>query len=486
MADADSKVQYTTVAFTPDQSNKPFVKTRKGTLYANVIPHAINESLEGEPQPFPRGRTQSLDRRQVPASKPPQPLEATYDVPPVELPPPVPTRFQSTEEPRPPNNDPFQPLERASPSPMSPVDPFFVDPFGSEQDEWSDPASFYERPPPPRPVLQSHMPLGRLENGSGDFNDDEEEVDGEGEGEKEEEGEELPRDVGESDGFDLASTPQEDDTTGGSAYEDASQFILEAQRRGPSKEKSLETDWGKERDLFSAAGEVFQGEPEGEGAEEEVESQYDVPSGERCLPDREEHGGYEFPTELAKHPYKKGNADNAVPQVSRGGGASPSPVKHTTNSDYARVPSRHEMPLPPLPTGQAQSYGHALPRGGTNKTSSPPPLPARPLLVKQEREEPPPLPPMNFPRRNASQDDPTHPPLPPRGSTKKAGANGHQAPPPEAAPPTSRAGGTSVREDGIMELVALGYSRSDVVRALAVSKNDAQLARMILKEFGGR
>ena len=44
----------------------------------------------------------------------------------------------------------------------------------------------------------------------------------------------------------------------------------------------------------------------------------------------------------------------------------------------------------------------------------------------------------------------------------------------------------SSREELIMQLCGLGFSRSDVVRALAIASNDFSLAKMILKEFGHR
>ena len=37
-----------------------------------------------------------------------------------------------------------------------------------------------------------------------------------------------------------------------------------------------------------------------------------------------------------------------------------------------------------------------------------------------------------------------------------------------------------------MDLVTLGYSRSDVVRALSIARNDFHIAKGILMEFGGR
>ena len=82
-----------------------------------------------------------------------------------------------------------------------------------------------------------------------------------------------------------------------------------------------------------------------------------------------------------------------------------------------------------------------------------------------------------------------HPPLPPRKKT----TNGNTSPPcnydssPRSSLERVRGGGMSTaREDAIMELVSLGYSRSDVVRAMAVAGNDYLLAKSILKEFGSR
>ncbi len=485
MVDLNAKTHYTTVAFTQDQSSKPFSRPqRKETKYVNIVHKSpvINESAEGEVRPIPRPRTQSLDRHQVTS-------EATYDVPP----PPVPFRIESSEEPRPPgsfDDDPFRPLE-----PTSPKDPFLGDPFSIDQDEWNDPSAFYERPPPPRPVLhshmlQSHMSQLSMENGSEDLKewekwDSEEGTPGGGGG-------------GKSD----PPSPCADeasDLTGGSTYEDATQFILEAQKRGPSKERSLEGGDREVNALFVPAGELYRGEQEDQGVEqrEEPSSQGDVAcatfGGEEA---EEEHdlltgSAYDYPAELSKHPYTTEEPMlHGMTYGPTGGGANPATSRQVANSDYSHTSSRHDMPLPPLPTSQSQSYGHASPRVSCKSTSPAPPLPARPPSIKQDRDDPPPLPPLNFPRKSSSSpDDPAQPRLPPRGPLKKTGTNGRPSSPPplyESTPPMSRAGGSSIREEGIMELVALGYSRSDVVRSLAVSKNDTQLAKLILKEFGGR
>ena len=79
-----------------------------------------------------------------------------------------------------------------------------------------------------------------------------------------------------------------------------------------------------------------------------------------------------------------------------------------------------------------------------------------------------------------------NPPIPPR---KKA-TNGSTSPPNNSSPRSTleraRGGGNTTREDIIIDLCSLGYSRSDIVRALAVAGNDYQLAKLILKEFGTR
>jgi hypothetical protein len=38
----------------------------------------------------------------------------------------------------------------------------------------------------------------------------------------------------------------------------------------------------------------------------------------------------------------------------------------------------------------------------------------------------------------------------------------------------------------VSELTSIGYSRSDVVKALAISQNNPELAKMILEGFGNK
>jgi len=174
---------------------------------------------------------------------------------------------------------------------------------------------------------------------------------------------------------------------------------------------------------------------------------------------------------------------------SKAGGLNAS--RQLSNSDSC-LPSWQDMPLPPLPTDP-----HQLP---PFDSSAPPPLPARPTGMKHPPMQPmhkegpphhavnnpPPLPPY----RKVQQGVPCaedHPPLPPRKKT----TNGNTSPPcnydssPRSSLERVRGGGMSiVWEDAIIELVSLGYSRSDVVRAMAVAGNDYLLAKSILKEFG--
>ena len=96
----------------------------------------------------------------------------------------------------------------------------------------------------------------------------------------------------------------------------------------------------------------------------------------------------------------------------------------------------------------------------------------------------PPLLPQRPPQQEASRVD-KNPPIPPR---KKA-TNGSTSPPTNSSPRSTLErprGGDTTREDTVIDLCSLGYRRSDVVRAIAVSRNDYQLAKSILQTFGTR
>ena len=106
-------------------------------------------------------------------------------------------------------------------------------------------------------------------------------------------------------------------------------------------------------------------------------------------------------------------------------------------------------------------------------------------MRKQQVEEPPKLPPLNHPWGNKrlpiESTTPTtdnNPPLPPR--KKEAPLGGEMAGAAPQSPPQRK-------EDlALRELLALGYSKAEIERALKITKNDYTMAKMILQEFGGR
>ena len=478
-------LNYSTLTFSPEQSNVPFKVTRRDTKYANIA---------YQPQPVPRPRAHSLDRRKVNVLSDQSPdfnPDATYDTPP----PPIPLRKESTEEVE--QTDPIDGLnvdtfaddvtDTKSKDPFSAEDPF----ASTQQEEWDDddPSAFYDRPPLRKPIPSDVDPSAFYDRPL--------------------QRKPVPSDVGpppkkidpEEQLSDTESSlvPVEDnsaDFTGGSTYEDATEFLISAQLRAKLSKQGTEPP-SNESHLFHPASEVYENVSQDHSKENTPE--YDIlPVGlfeTHPSSNKEEEattvpgsGPYDYPAALTLHPYKE-NAPEEPPMqtlsyATKTGGHMIG--RQVTNSDQSRHTPRHDMPLPPLPVDQ--------PRLLSTRPQSdypPPPLPARPPSMKQHSKdavEPPPLPPMNFPRKTAPQDD--NPPLPPRGHKHTPSANGRQSSP---TPPAheigarmSGSGGASMREDAIMELVALGYSRSDVVRALAISKNDSQLAKMILQEFGGR
>jgi hypothetical protein len=257
---------------------------------------------------------------------------------------------------------------------------------------------------------------------------------------------------------------------------------------------------------------------------------------EMSSPDlNQEKDSYQFPTELAKYPLKAKPADGgpapaqATMPIESQPRCQEEPTLHTFNyspklpHSSAVIPTssasgvtRHEsfnrssrnLPLPPLPTDvpsqqqqqqpspwQPQPVDHAppLPARTVPNTGGKPPLPGNhPSMRKATStdEHPPRLPPPNHPWGNKRHPgEPTesasqsNPPLPPR---KKDGPSGGTELP-GAAPPAAQQQASSRKEDMAMrELIALGYSKAEIDRALKITRNDYSMAKMILQEFGGR
>ena len=219
---------------------------------------------------------------------------------------------------------------------------------------------------------------------------------------------------------------------------------------------------------------------------------------------------YEFPSELAKHPMRNLTPEpqNHQRQVSEPvdlnsmerntkPGLYEDPPMELLNFVAKKKQKDVSPPLPPPP-----SYN-------TLFTQDLPPLPHKTPLDRSRSVDPvprprnhttpihvPPLPPPNpskgndppLPIRNPQPTPRTNgqtqePPLPPRNPTRRSAS---PVPPSIqlcSTPPTSR---SHNRENVIQELVQSGYTRSEVVKALAVSQNNTDLALKILESFGSR
>lgn len=506
------RVQYTTVAFTDAGPHHP-PPARRNTAYTDIQhppakPLTIKE--QGElPGQTPEGEEEEVGRPVSPsyvsvgvcsprlqasggAACADKAEEALYDVPP----PPVPVRFTSQEATHetPPITPPT-PVARPTatePSNQPPAGPSLEDPFNSQfsdpffESAWNDPSAFYDQPrsmlatQPAAPVPDED---GYLEIGS----------------------------VVSSATIASSITASTADCTGDSSYEDTSSFLLDIRARYKNRmsEDLLPRQQPHEADSTTTMYDLPP--PEQDTAKQGAV----VPS----LPPVEEvaHlGSYDFPTALNRFPFGDGEEERKreepplhpiqypvqkpSPPAQHGGGAAegaaaPSAVATVSRSESTTRGSRANVPLPPTPVEQntrgLESSGHGL--------EDPPPLPARqggPLLKSlASREGPlipladrPRLPPMNHPwgnkkqlenrkqHENKMQQELHNPPLPPRN---KAGTNGH--PQAEATPPTQ-----PQEDPAMLELMNRGYQKADIESALRIAKNDYELAKSILKEFGGR
>ena len=374
--------------------------------------------------------------------------------------------------------DPFHGLGEKDPfsgqnDPFSSQDPF----SGEAGDAWEDPSAFYDKPPQrqPIPARSDHTPSSSLATQSS------------GSGGGGASAHQTP-----SRGFD-DNYINSADFTGDSSYEDTNEVLKNIRLM-----KHL-SDSGS--DPFHPASDVFMGH------NKSLESQgssggagNEQPASDLTPPKTD---SYEFPSELAKYPLKREpDSEYQVPRCKE------EPTLHMFNYSAKLGPptagvTRHEsfsrsrnMPLPPLPT-EGPAHAPPLPaRTGSNTNK--PPLPGNhPSMRKQQQqqqsaeEQPKPrLPPMNHPWGNKKRHlgdaaPPTsdgNPPLPPR---KKDGpemtGTSPQPPPPQQQPQQQ----TRNEDLAFRELIALGYSKAEIDRALRIT-NDYSMAKMILQEFGGR
>ena len=431
---------------------------------------------------------------------------STYDVPP-----PVPMRMdllESNEGGGDKSQDAFHKRHSSDPFHGGATDPFGQDPFGGDSgaSAWDDPAAFYDKPPSRQPIPARSEPSGAATTSSVSST--------------------QAGTTGGSGGVSAQQHPgggivlddhaiNSADFTGESSYEDTIEVL-----------QNLQMMKNSGADPYAPAAAVFMGQDNKKNEQhfhQQQQSRNEIPS-----PDlNQEKDSYQFPTELAKYPLKtrpEAGPTPATMPIDTQPRCKEEPTLHTFNYSpkpphSSAVPTssasvtRHEsfsrgssrnMPLPPLPTEvpnqqsspwQPHPVDHAppLPARIVPNSGGKPPLPGNhPSMRKTATtpstdELPPKLPPPNHPWGNkrhpgepADSSSQGHPPLPPR---KKDGSSGADMP--GALPPAQQQ--ASRKDDLAMrELIALGYSKAEIDRALKITRNDYGMAKMILQEFGGR
>lgn len=431
------------------------------------------------------------------------------------LPPPVPVRFESQEV------NIGGGGEAASSVPSMSTNPFMEDPFGDRLgNSWgdSDPTAFYDRP---RNLDMAVDPQQQRK-------------------EEEEEEEDGYQGIGKV----LTATNSTADFTGDSAYEDTASFLQEMRSRYKNKHPDDVLD---HRSSEEGGGGEGVGEEDCTYDLPPVEMA-DQPSSrkeqkQKCDGEEEEGqgGGYDFPFELNRYPFKEDEGEEGE----GGDGSVEEPTLHTMLYPVQAASSQEQPPEQPqgkatggsLSPGSSDAAGHC-PRHNVPLPLTPdeqdvmtfegaPPLPARPggaaasVVVgagpgektPSSREGPlpsvlpsndrPRLPPFNHPWGNKPTVVPSpapsssclsssaslgdFPPLPPR----KKNPNGHFSfdnddsevvPPPLAHQPPSAASD----EPGLADLLNRGFQQADIERAMRIARNDYEMAKSILQEFGGR
>ena len=400
-------------------------------------------------------------------------------------------------------------------------DPFAQDPFGGDSgaSAWDDPAAFYDKPPCRQPIPARSEPSAVTTATTSSTQAGQTPAAGRGGGISSQQ--QLP-----GGGIVDENAINSADFTGESSYEDTMEVLqnLQLMKSGV--------------DPYAPASATFMGQ---DNKKTDQHSHHHLQGhNEMSSPDlNQEKDSYQFPTELAKYPLKaKPDGGQAPGQATMPIESQPrckeEPTLHTFNyspklphSSAVNVPTssasgvtRHEsfsrssrnMPLPPLPTEmptqqqqqqqqqpspwQPHPVDHAppLPARTVPNAGGKPPLPGNhPSMRKAAAtsdEQPPRLPPPNHPWGNKRHPgEPTdsagqgNPPLPPR---KKDGSSGAELP--GAPPPAGQQQQASSRKDDLAmrELIALGYSKAEIDRALKITRNDYSMAKMILQEFGGR
>ena len=456
MVDPGSKeMSYTSVAFPESVNQKPFQAKRRNTKYAEITAVLMTNETNTEQVPVPIPRSRSLDRRDNPSLvNNPEP-----DVPP------VPIRVESQEDKlhdtqtSPIIVEPFQaPSSDSGKADPFGADPFASDPFTSSTEEWRDSTAFYDTPPPPRPYVPGmSVPKAPTPEPEGETNET------------------------KSDG-------ETADCTDESSYQETREFLQDVQAKYRSenpRHTSPPKQQNESNPLFAPASEVFVADskppPRAEpgtkdGSTTKLSAPYDYPGVLDKFPKKPEDPPLPpKETSVPSHPLPDEPPLHTM-TYSKGGPGGSGLTRHESIS-------RRTMPLPPLPKEGPPSGSGLL---------SPPPLPARPAATFSTTQpptfsattQPPALPPFNHPWGNKkSKSEESNPPLPPRRKEPQPPSyNGAPAPAPTELPPKT----APEKNLAVSELQALGYSMSEIERALLVSRNDVTLAKLILKEFGGK
>ena len=258
------------------------------------------------------------------------------------------------------------------------------------------------------------------------------------------------------------------DMTGSSTYEDAESIVKAAiERRNQSQHLFIERNGSP----------IFEGEEDFNATNSKITNVDDF------ISESPPEGPYDFPSALQKHP--DNNNDQKLPSrgVTEENYDEP-PMELLTFVKKPKEPSpsmerKHNLfpqqDCPPLPERNSVSRSKSL-EPTPRHNISPPPLPS---LYNNTLNEPP-LPPRNPPRSNGQST--MEPPLPPRNVSGRMSSS----PGPPSAQTLPPRIANRDREAMVSELVGLRYSRSDVVKALAISQNNPELARLILEGFGNK
>ena len=314
------------------------------------------------------------------------------------------------------------------------------DPFKTSVSGWDDPSALYDRPPPFNQCGDPKQDNSHLNVLSP-----------------------LPSLDFMLNGQEMSSPPTksvDDNDCTGESYEDVADFMREAQQRDAALLKES---------IFAPASVVFQVPPTLEAGDA------NTPASPQEV--------YDFPAALVRH--QSWEVLNNDPQLEEESATS---VKLSEKGSPEGFPDQSHMQAV---EGRSQTPQHVE----TSQLQ----LPARPPDFPSNQFDQAPIPPTRYPDHlpplpSKGPYDQT-PPLPAHRGTcspsalrqdisVKPKANGQ--PPPTQIEKVNSLGRPRGREDTIVELCALGYSRNDVVRAMAIASNDCLLAKKILQEFGHR